>query len=209
LADTITLRDMYKKHHWQVSGPTFYQLHLLFDKHASEQSELVDSLAERIQTLGGISIAMAHDVAETTNIPRLPRGRQEVPVQLAKLLQAHEMILLEARSIAKHAAKSGDDGPATTIPLYYPTGLAFDSADNLYTTDYSGNKGHDRHIDFGECQNIGLKVKSLESDQELQDLVLTVHHCYMHLLMNTSAFKIIENQTGAAFVKNAAQPEPK
>ncbi len=76
-------------------------------------------------------------------------------------------------------------------------------------TDYSGNKGHDRHIDFGECQKIGLKVKSLESDQELQDLVLTVHHCYMHLLMNTSAFKIIENQTGAAFVKNAALPEPK
>jgi starvation-inducible DNA-binding protein len=72
LADTITLRDMYKKHHWQVVGPTFYQLHLLYDKHYKEQSELVDLVAERIQTLGGISIAMAHDVAETTRIPRLP-----------------------------------------------------------------------------------------------------------------------------------------
>src|SRR4249919_861559 len=99
LADTITLRDMYKKHHWQVSGPTFYQLHLLYDKHYGEQNELVDSIAERIQTLGGISIAMAYDVAETTNIPRLPRGRQEPPIQIAKLLQAHEMVLLEARSI--------------------------------------------------------------------------------------------------------------
>src|SRR5579871_3434877 len=66
LADTMTMRDMYKKHHWQVSGPTFYQLHLLFDKHYGEQAELVDALAERIQTLGGIAIAMAHDVAETT-----------------------------------------------------------------------------------------------------------------------------------------------
>jgi starvation-inducible DNA-binding protein len=110
LADTITLRDMYKKHHWQVAGPTFYQLHLLYDKHHQEQSELVDSVAERIQTLGGISIAMAHDVAETTIIPRLPRGRQEVPVQLSRLLHAHEVILLETRSMAKQAAENGDDG---------------------------------------------------------------------------------------------------
>jgi starvation-inducible DNA-binding protein len=110
LADTITLRDMYKKHHWQVAGPTFYQLHLLYDKHHKEQSELVDSIAERIQTLGGISIAMAPDVAETTLIPRLPRGRQEVPVQLSRLLHAHEVILLESRSMAKQAGENGDDG---------------------------------------------------------------------------------------------------
>lgn len=110
LADTMTLRDMYKKHHWQVAGPTFYQLHLLYDKHYKEQSELVDSLAERIQMLGGVSIAMAHDVAETTQIPRLPRGRQQVPVQLARLLHAHEVILLESRTMAKQAAEAGDDG---------------------------------------------------------------------------------------------------
>jgi len=110
LADTITLRDMYKKHHWQVVGPTFYQLHLLYDKHYKEQSELVDLVAERIQTLGGISIAMAHDVAETTRIPRLPRGRQEVPVQVSWLLHAHEIILQETRTMAKQAAEAGDDG---------------------------------------------------------------------------------------------------
>jgi starvation-inducible DNA-binding protein len=110
IADTITLRDMYKKHHWQVAGPTFYQLHLLYDKHYKEQSDLVDSLGERIQTLGGISLAMAHDVAETTLIPRLPRGRQEVPVQLSRLLHAHEVILLESRSMAKQAGEIGDDG---------------------------------------------------------------------------------------------------
>ena len=85
LADTMTLRDMYKKHHWQVAGPTFYQLHLLFDKHHGEQDELVDAIAERIQLLGGISIAMAADVAETTLIPRLPRGREETPVQISRL----------------------------------------------------------------------------------------------------------------------------
>jgi starvation-inducible DNA-binding protein len=110
VADTITLRDMYKKHHWQVAGPTFYQLHLLYDKHYNEQSELVDTVAERIQSLGGISLAMAHDVAETTLIPRLPRGRQPVPVQLARLLHAHEIILLESRTMAKQAAAAGDDG---------------------------------------------------------------------------------------------------
>ena len=110
IADTITLRDMYKKHHWQVAGPTFYQLHLLYDKHFNEQSELVDTVAERIQSLGGISLAMAHDIAETTLIPRLPRGRQPVPVQLARLLHAHEIVLLESRTMAKQAAAAGDDG---------------------------------------------------------------------------------------------------
>src|SRR5579872_3035455 len=81
LADTMTLRDLYKKHHWQVSGHTFYQLHLLFDKHYAEQAELVDTIAERIQTLGGIAIAMAPDVAETTRIPRPPRDREDVNTQ--------------------------------------------------------------------------------------------------------------------------------
>jgi starvation-inducible DNA-binding protein len=110
LADTITLRDLYKKHHWQVAGHTFYQLHLLFDKHYEEQNELVDTIAERIQSLGGISLAMAADVAETTIIPRPPRGREEVPVQISRLLEAHEFLLKEARTMAKQASESGDDG---------------------------------------------------------------------------------------------------
>jgi starvation-inducible DNA-binding protein len=110
LVDTMVLRDMYKKHHWQVSGPTFYQLHLLFDKHTGEQAELVDSIAERIQLLGGVSLAMAHDVAETTLIPRLPKGREEVPVQISRLLHAHEIVLKEARTMARLAAEAGDDG---------------------------------------------------------------------------------------------------
>jgi starvation-inducible DNA-binding protein len=110
LADTMTLRDMYKKHHWQVAGHTFYQLHLLFDKHHGEQDELVDEIAERIQILGGISLAMAADVAETTMITRPPRGREEAPVQISRLLEAHELILKEARTMAKQAAEAGDDG---------------------------------------------------------------------------------------------------
>src|SRR5271156_4766207 len=110
LADTITLRDLYKKSHWQVSGATFYQLHLLFDKHYGEQSELVDTIAERIQLLGGISIAMAPDVAETTRIERPPKGREEVPVQLSRLLDAHEIIIRDCRELAKLASTLGDDG---------------------------------------------------------------------------------------------------
>jgi starvation-inducible DNA-binding protein len=110
LADTITLRDLYKKHHWQVAGATFYQLHLLFDKHYNEQNELVDSIAERIQLLGGVSLAMAADVAEATLIPRPPKGREEAPVQISRLLHAHEIVLKEARTMAKRAAEGGDDG---------------------------------------------------------------------------------------------------
>ena len=110
LADTATLRDLYKKHHWQLAGPTFYQLHLLFDKHYEQQVELVDAIAERIQLLGGVSLAMAPDVAETTIIPRPPRGREEVPVQISRLLHAHEVILKEARAMARRATAAGDDG---------------------------------------------------------------------------------------------------
>ncbi len=110
LADSITLRDLYKKAHWQVAGPTFYQLHLLFDKHFEEQVEIVDAIAERIQLLGGISIAMAADVAEATRIERPPKGREEVPVVISRLLDAHQVIIRECREIADRADKIGDQG---------------------------------------------------------------------------------------------------
>src|SRR5690242_20913630 len=110
LADTMTIRDLYKKCHWQVAGPTFYQLHLLYDKHYGEQVELVDAIAERIQLLGGVSLAMAADVAETTQIERAPRGREEVPVQISRLLDAHQIIIGQTRKLAARASQLGDDG---------------------------------------------------------------------------------------------------
>jgi starvation-inducible DNA-binding protein len=110
LADSITLRDMYKKHHWQLSGPTFYELHLLFDKHAGEQTGIVDALAERIQTLGGICVAMGIDTSQMTKIERVPPGREEVPVQISRLLEGHEHILVAARALARKVAELGDDG---------------------------------------------------------------------------------------------------
>lgn len=110
LADTMALRDMYKKHHWQVSGHTFYQLHLLFDKHYEEQLELVDTIAERIQMLGGVSIAMAHDVAEMTRLERPPRDREEVPVQISRLLEGHKLILEFARETCEQTSDNGDWG---------------------------------------------------------------------------------------------------
>lgn len=110
LANTITLRDLYKKHHWQVAGPTFYQLHLLFDKHYTEQSELVDKIAERIQVLGGIGVAMAADVAELAQVEKPPKGREEPGVQISRLLEAHEVILRHVRQAAKEADEAGDCG---------------------------------------------------------------------------------------------------
>jgi starvation-inducible DNA-binding protein len=110
LADTMTLRDLYKKSHWQVTGPTFYQLHLLFDKHFGEQVDIVDEIAERVQVLGGVALAMAADVAETTRIPRPPRGREEAPVQISRLLDAHQIIIGHCRQLARRASELGDDG---------------------------------------------------------------------------------------------------
>ncbi|MGA2232855.1 MAG: DNA starvation/stationary phase protection protein [Tepidisphaeraceae bacterium] len=108
LADTLTIRDLYKKHHWQAAGPMFYMIHLLYDKHFEEQSKLVDLVAERIQTLGGLAIAMAADVAEATKIARPPKDREPVPTQIARLLDAHDMILYEARNMAEDAETRGD-----------------------------------------------------------------------------------------------------
>jgi starvation-inducible DNA-binding protein len=110
LADSIAIRDMYKKHHWQVSGPTFYQLHLLFDKHFGEQIEMVDTIAERIQLLGGVTIAMGGDVAEINRIQRPPRGREEVPVQISRLLEAHKIIIQSCLDISEKADEAGDQG---------------------------------------------------------------------------------------------------
>ena len=110
LADTMTLRDMYKKHHWQVVGPTFYQLHLLFDKHYEEQAVLVDAIAERIQILGGVAVAMAHDVAELSSIPRVPRDREEAPIQVSRLLDGHQRVLKNCHDYASKADVAGDDG---------------------------------------------------------------------------------------------------
>jgi starvation-inducible DNA-binding protein len=110
LAETMTLRDLYKKHHWQVSGATFYQLHLLYDKHHKEQVELMDTLAERIQTLGGVAVAMAADVAEMTAIPRTPRGREHVTAQISRLLEAHEAVIRQLRRGADRTAVLGDQG---------------------------------------------------------------------------------------------------
>ena len=110
LADTLALRDMYKKHHWQISGPTFYQLHLLFDKHYEEQADLADKIGERIQLLGGLSVAMGGDVAKLTNIPAPPMGKEEVPVQISRLLEAHKIIMQQCSDIAEAADKAGDDG---------------------------------------------------------------------------------------------------
>src|SRR5256885_8708994 len=110
LADTTILYALYKKHHWNVAGPTFYQLHLLFDKHAEEQLELVDMLAERVQMLGGISVGDPRHAAELTSIPRPPDGAEEVPVVLSRLLDAHETIIEKVREALDKTEQSKDMG---------------------------------------------------------------------------------------------------
>jgi starvation-inducible DNA-binding protein len=110
LADTQILHALYKKHHWLMRGPTFYQLHLLLDKHAGEQLELIDVTAERIQTLGGIAVGDPRHAAELTRVPRAPDGAEEVPAMLSRLLEAHEIILAESHEAAARVGEQGDDG---------------------------------------------------------------------------------------------------
>jgi len=110
LADTMILYGLYKKHHWLVAGPTFYQLHLLFDKHAEEQLELIDLLAERVQSLGGIAVGDPRHAAELTAIDRPPDGAEDVPAMIHRLLDAHETVLERVRRGIEKTAKSGDWG---------------------------------------------------------------------------------------------------
>jgi starvation-inducible DNA-binding protein len=110
LSDTRILHDLYKKTHWLMRGETFYQLHLLMDKHAAEQEELVDSLAERVQTLGAIAVGDPRHVAELTAVPRPPDGAEEVPAMLSRLLEAHELVINGVREAAHRAQDLGDDG---------------------------------------------------------------------------------------------------
>jgi starvation-inducible DNA-binding protein len=110
LVDTMALRDLYKKHHWQVSGVTFYQLHLLLDKHYEEQAALVDTVAERIMSLGGLSYATAQDVVAHSQLKAPPQGREDVATQIARLLDAHRIVLAYCRQAARDAADAGDDG---------------------------------------------------------------------------------------------------
>ncbi len=110
LADTQILYALYKKHHWLMRGPTFYQLHLLLDKHADDQNKLVDEIAERVQTLGGIAVSDPRHVAEITSISRPPNGCEEVPAMLSRLLEAHELILNDAHDAAARVANLGDNG---------------------------------------------------------------------------------------------------
>ncbi|MFG3191128.1 Dps family protein [Streptomyces omiyaensis] len=110
LADTQILYGLYKKHHWLMRGATFYQLHLVLDKHAGEQLALVDALAERVQTLGGVAVGDPRHVAELTTVPRPPDGVEEVPAMLSRLLEAHEAILTDAHDAAARTAALGDDG---------------------------------------------------------------------------------------------------
>lgn len=110
LADTQILHSLYKKHHWLMRGPTFYQLHLLLDKHADEQLKLVDLIAERVQTLGGVAVGDPRHVAEITAVPRPPNGAEEVPAMLSRLIEAHETILVTAHEVAARAQEMGDDG---------------------------------------------------------------------------------------------------
>lgn len=110
LADTTILYALYKKHHWNVAGPTFYQLHLLFDKHAEEQAELVDLLAERVQSLGGIAVGDPRHAAELTTIERAPDGAEDVPAQITRLLRAHETIIGKVREGIETTEESKDWG---------------------------------------------------------------------------------------------------
>jgi len=115
LADAQILYGLYKKHHWLMRGATFYQLHLLLDKHAGEQIQLIDQIAERVQTLGGIAVGDPRHVAEITRVPRPPNGCEEVPAMLSRLLEAHEIILIDAHDAAPRVAEMGDDGTNDVI----------------------------------------------------------------------------------------------
>ena len=114
LADTITIRDLYKKSHWQVAGPTFYQLHLLFDKHFEQQSELVDAIAERIRALGFPAPGTYTEFAKLSSIPETP-GVPPATDMVRLLVEGHEAVARTARKIFPAVEKASDEPTADLL----------------------------------------------------------------------------------------------
>jgi starvation-inducible DNA-binding protein len=110
LADSQILYALYKKHHWLVRGATFFQLHQLLDKHAGEQLLLIDILAERVQTLGGVAVGDPRHAADLTTIPRAPDGVEEIPAMLSRLLEAHETVIGKIRAALERTEERRDMG---------------------------------------------------------------------------------------------------
>jgi len=73
-------------------------------------------------------------------------------------------------------------------------------------TDHALTLSHSRHLSMTRCRELGLDVKALEDNQDLQDAVLSVHHTCMHTFSATPAYKIIENHNGIAFIKMRGLP---
>ncbi len=71
----------------------------------------------------------------------------------------------------------------------------------------AANKAHNKHIHSEKLKELGVTVEVLEGNQEIQDAVLTVHHCYIHTMTGTSVLKIVENDNGRAVVRHLAQPQ--
>lgn len=125
----------------------------------------------------------------------------KIPIWQVIIGQYEPTFLSRCENAVKWSTKFVTDQLAANMFHGDKAGRAKARAIVRHLTDYRGNKTHERHIGFDESRKMGLKMVALEDDDTLQDLVLTIHHCYMHALTNTGSFKIIENHEGAAFVK--------
>jgi starvation-inducible DNA-binding protein len=109
LADSMMLRDIYKKSQWEVTGEAFYKLRALYAVHHDEQGDLIELIAERIQSLGGRCIAMPAEVIQYTTLATPPRTPELPQAQLRRLLDAHKRMLYALQAAAKRALDIGDD----------------------------------------------------------------------------------------------------
>lgn len=151
----------------------------------------------------------AHGVIEEfeTALKAIKKDPQSIPLWQVIISKYHPTFLGDC----KHAIDWSKD----IVTQWLTTGM-FAGKSNPRTcaekvvedlSDHARTKTHSRHISIDDCKKLGLEILDLESDQKLQDLVLTVHHCYMHTFSNSIAIKIVENHNGIALI-NQAQPRP-
>lgn len=114
-ANSMFMQQLYKKYHWHVQGDNFYELHILFDKHAEEHTAISNSVAERIRTLGGVVESMPQDILTNTTLSEHGEPGKDSKHMVENLLATHEKFIIGIRDAVKELTDSGDSGTVNLI----------------------------------------------------------------------------------------------
>ncbi|MFT4654329.1 MAG: starvation-inducible DNA-binding protein [Patiriisocius sp.] len=114
LADSYTLYLQTHNFHWNVTGPQFRELHLMFEEHYTELAVAVDDIAERIRTLGLAAPATYKAFAELSRIKEVD-GVPKAAEMVKLLMQGHEAVVKTCREVLKLSQQADDESTSALV----------------------------------------------------------------------------------------------